>query len=113
LKNKKLYRLFSKTAALKKPARQGYFHQSLLRLWGLLYLFLSGTITLKVIFYHFHNYIFKKYQTLNELFEKPYRSPFQHYRIAPLFLHLKQWRNANEAESLIQVQYATKPKNPE
>ena len=87
--------------------------QSLLFVWRFLYLFFPGTITLKTIFNYFRNYIFKKYQTINEHFEKPYRSPFQQYRIAPLFLHLKQWRNANEAESLIQVQYATKPKNPE
>jgi hypothetical protein len=76
-------------------------------------LFLSGHITLKVIFYHFHHYIFKVYKYSSPHFEKPKRVLFEQYPGAPLFLHLKQWRIANEAESLIQIQYATKPRNPE
>jgi hypothetical protein len=81
--------------------------------WRLLFLFLSSTITLKTIFNHFQNYIFKRYKCIKELLEKPTILLFQQYPVAPLVLHLAQWRLANEAESLIVVQYATKPRNPE
>jgi hypothetical protein len=104
------YVLVCKIAALQKPAK--HCHKSLLRLWGLLYLLFSGIITLKTIFNHFQNYIFKRYNCINQQFEKPNRVLFHQYRCTPLFLHLNQWRTANEAESLIMVQYAMKPKNP-
>ena len=90
-----------------------YVQQSLLLIWRCLYLFLSGIITLKTIFYHFHHYITKAYKCINQHFEKPNRSLFQQYRCFPLFLHLGQWQASNEEESLIQVHYAAKPKNPE
>jgi hypothetical protein len=83
------------------------------RICRCLFLFLFGTITLKRIFYHFQNYNFKRYKCINQHFEKPASVLFQEYRIAPLFLHLKQWRITNEAESLMVVQYAMKPRNPE
>lgn len=76
-------------------------------------IFLSGSFTLKIIFYYFHHYITKAYQCIHQHFEKPTSLLFQQYRIAPLVLHLAQWRLANEAESLMVVQYATKPRNPE
>jgi hypothetical protein len=104
------YRLLYKTAALLTPAIQ--CQKLLLRLWGLLYLFISGTITLKTIFNYFQHYIFNRYKFINRRFEKPGSVLFQKYRIAPLFLHLKQWQTANEVESLIVVHYAMKPKNP-
>jgi hypothetical protein len=78
-----------------------------------LFLLLSGTITLKTIFHHFQNYIFKKYECIKEQFEKPTILLFKQYPVAPLVLHLAQWRLANEAESLIVVHYASKPRNPE
>jgi hypothetical protein len=77
------------------------------------YLFLSGTITLKTIFNHFQNYIFKRYTCIKEYIEKPTILLFHQYPVAPLVLHLAQWRLANEAESLMMIQYATKPRNPE
>ena len=83
------------------------------RICRCLFLFLSGTITLKTIFNHFQNYLFKRYECIKEHFEKPTVLLFQQYPVAPLVLHLAQWRLANEAESLIVVQYATKPRNPE
>jgi hypothetical protein len=86
---------------------------SFLCISGLASLFLSGHVTLKVIFYHFHHYIFKVYKYSSRHFEKPNRVLFAQYPGVPHFLHLKQWRIANEAESLIQIQYATKPRNPE
>ena len=76
-------------------------------------LFLSGHITLKVIFYHFHHYLFKVYKYSSPHFEKPTGSFIHCYRHAALFLHLKQWCITNEAVSLIQVHYAEKPRNPE
>lgn len=75
-------------------------------------LFLSCRITLKAIFNHFHNYLFKVYKCINQHIEKPVSALFKQYRIAPLFLHLKQWCITNQTESLMVVQYATKPKNP-
>ena len=76
-------------------------------------LFLSGRITLKVIFYYFHHYLFEVYKCINENFEKPNSVLFQEYRCTPLFLHLGQWHIANEAESLIQLHYARIKRNPE
>ena len=76
-------------------------------------LFLSGRITLKVIFYYFHHFIFKVYRYSSRYFEKPNRVLFEQYPGTLFFLHLKQWRIANEAVSLIQIQYSTKPRNPE
>jgi len=78
-----------------------------------LFLFLSGALTLKTIFNYFQNYIFKRYICIKEYIEKPTVLLFQQYPVAPLVLHLAQWRLANEAESLMVVQYATKPRNPE
>lgn len=85
---------------------------SFLYISRLVSLLLCGRITLKVIFYYFYHYIFKIYKCINQHFEEPNRVLFQQYRCTPLFLHLKQWHTANEAESLLVVQYATKPKNP-
>jgi len=76
-------------------------------------LFLSGRITLKVIFYYFNNYLFKIYKYPSPHFEKPTGSFIHCYRHAVLFLHLKQWCINNKADSLIQVHYAEKPRNPE
>jgi hypothetical protein len=76
-------------------------------------LFLSGRLTLKVIFYYFHHYLFKVYKCINENFEKPNSVLFQEYRCTPLFLHLGQWHIANETESLIQLHYAQIKRNPE
>jgi hypothetical protein len=76
-------------------------------------LFLSGSLTLKVIFYYFHHYLFKAYKCINEHFEKPKRVLFYRYRCTPLFLHLSQWQIANETESLIQLHYAQIKRNPE
>jgi hypothetical protein len=95
------------TTFLFRDVRQQFLH--VLRFFLLL---LSGSITLKVIFSHFHNYIFKAYKRINPHFEKPTSTLFQPYQCAPLFLHLKQWQVAN-AVSLIQLHYAQKPKNPE
>jgi hypothetical protein len=81
--------------------------------WEYLHLFLSSTITLKTIFNHFQNYIFNRYICIKEHFEKPTILLFKQYPVAPLVLHLAQWRLANEAESLMVIQYATKPRNPE
>src|SRR6185312_9679375 len=78
-----------------------------------LFLLLSGTITLKTIFHYFQNYFFKRYKCTKEHFEKPSILLFQKYRVAPLVLHFAQWRLANEVESLMVIQYATKPRNPE
>jgi hypothetical protein len=91
-------------------ARNGSIYQRFCRC---LFLLLSGTITLKTIFNHFQNYIFKRYECIKEQFEKPTILLFQQYPVAPLVLHLAQWRLANEAESLMMIQYATKPRNPE
>jgi hypothetical protein len=98
------YRIYLLLQNLQKP---------FLYTWRLLFLFLSGTITLKTIFHYFQNYIFKKYESIKEQFEKPTILLFHQYPVAPLVLHLAQWRLANEAESLMLVQYATKPRNPE
>jgi hypothetical protein len=77
------------------------------------FLLLSGTVTLKAIFHHFQHYIFKRYQSINEHIEKPTILLFQQYPVAPLVLHLTQWRLANEAESLIHLHYAQIKRNPE
>ena len=90
-----------------------HFHKLSLYVWRYLFLILFGSITLKTIFHYFQNYIFKRYKYTKELFEKPTILLFHQYPVAPLVLHLAQWRLANEAESLIVVQYATKPRNPE
>jgi hypothetical protein len=90
-----------------------WLRHSMSRVCRCFYLFLSGTITLKTIFNHFQNYIFNRYTYIKEHFEKPTILLFHQYPVAPLVLHLAQWRLANEAESLIVVQYATKPRNPE
>ena len=79
----------------------------------LLFLFIFGTLTLKTIFRYFQNYIFKRYKCIKEHIEKPTILLFHQYPVAPLVLHLTQWRLANEAESLMMIQYATKPRNPE
>jgi hypothetical protein len=75
--------------------------------------FLSGRITLKVIFYYFHHYLFKVYKYSNRYFGKPTGSFIHCYRHAALFLHLKQWCITNEAVSLIQLHYARIKRNPE
>ena len=80
---------------------------------SLLFLFLSGRITLKVIFYYFHNYLFKVYKCINQHFGKPNQVLFQKYRCTPLSLHLSQWQIANETESLIQLHFAQIKRNPE
>ena len=87
--------------------------QSLINAYLLFLLFLSGRIALKVIFYYFHNYIFKTYKCIYRHFEKPNSVLFQQYRCTPLFLHLGQWHIANETESLIQLHYAQIKRNPE
>jgi hypothetical protein len=76
-------------------------------------LFLSGRLTIKVIFYYFHHYLFKAYKCINRHFEKPSSVLFKQYRIAPLVQLLKQWRTSNEAEILIQIHYALIKRNPE
>lgn len=86
---------------------------SFLYVSGIASLFLSGRITLKVIFYYFHHYIFKVYKYSSPHFEKPTCSFIHRCRYALHFLHLKQWEVSNETESLIQVHYAEKPRNPE
>lgn len=90
-----------------------HLQQFLLFIGRCLFLFLSGTLTLKTIFNYFQNYIFKRYTCIKEYIEKPTILLFQQYPVAPLVLHLAQWRLANEAESLIVVHYASKPRNPE
>jgi hypothetical protein len=80
---------------------------------NLLSLFRSGRITLKVIFYYFHHYLFKIYIFPRPHFEKPNRVLFQQYSCTPLSLHLGQWHIANETESLIQLHYARIKRNPE
>ena len=47
------------------------------------------------------------------LFEKPYHALYQRYKCYRLFLRLRQWKIANEGTSLMQSQYAKKPRNPE
>lgn len=81
--------------------------------YKVLYVLLSGRITLKVIFCYFHHYLFKVYKYSSRHFEKPNRVLFQQYRCTPLFLHLNQWQIANETESLIQLHYARIKRNPE
>jgi len=76
-------------------------------------LFLSGRITLKVIFYYLHNYLFKIYKYPIPQFEKPAGSFIHCYLHAAPFLHLKQWCITNEAASLIQLHYAQIKRNPE
>lgn len=78
-----------------------------------LLLFLSGRITLKIIFYHFQHYITKAYKCITPHFEKPNRVLFYQYRCAPLSLHLSQWQMANETESLIHLHYMQIKRNPE
>jgi hypothetical protein len=90
-----------------------YVRKSLVCIFRCLFLLLSGVITLKAVFNHFQNHLFKRYKCIKELFEKPTILLFQQYPVAPLVLHLAQWRLANEVESLIVIQYATKPRNPE
>jgi hypothetical protein len=85
-----------------------YVQKSVVCIFRYSFLFLSGTITLKTIFNYFQNYI-----CIKEHLEKPTILLFQQYPVAPLVLHLAQWRLANEAESLMVVQYASKPRNPE
>ena len=87
--------------------------QAFLSAWLLLSLFLYGRITRKVIFYYFHNYLFKIYKYPSPHFEKPTGSLINCYRYAPLFLHLNQWRIANEVVSLIHLHYAQIKRNPE
>src|SRR6185312_7333774 len=98
------YRIYLLLQNLQKP---------FLYTWRLLFLFLFGTITLKTIFRYFQNYIFIRYKCIKEHFEKPSILLFQQYPVAPLVLHLTQWRLANEVESLMVIQYSTKPRNPE
>jgi hypothetical protein len=47
------------------------------------------------------------------LFEKRYRSLYQRYKSYRMFLRLRQWKISDEAGSLMQSQYAKKPRNPE
>lgn len=58
-------------------------------------------------------YIKAKKGQSKALFEKQYHSLFRQYKSYRLFLRLRQWKIANEAESLLQSQYAKKPRNPE
>jgi hypothetical protein len=87
--------------------------QPLANIGRFLSFFPCGIITLKAIFSHFHNYLFKIYKCINPHFEKPDRVLFQQYRCTPLFLHLNQWQIANETESLIRLHYAQIKRNPE
>lgn len=87
--------------------------QTFLNAWLPLSLFLYGRITLKIIFYHFHNYLFKIYKYPTPHFEKPKCVLFHRYRCTPLILHLGQWQIANETESLIHLHYAQIKRNPE
>jgi len=49
-------------------------------------------------------------KTLNE---KPDQFIVQRYKSYRLYLRLMQWKKNNEAKSLIQLHYASKPRNPE
>lgn len=100
-----LYRI----AALSKCV--GHFAITLLNVWRLVFLFPSDTLSLKAIIQYFQFYLIKRYQFVNGHFEKPSRLSFNYY-VAHRILHLVQRRPGNEAESLIVVHYATKPKNP-
>ena len=74
---------------------------------------LAHPFILSKIFYPFRDYIAKAYKCIYPHSEKRSYVLFEKCRIAPLVLHLKQWYFAYETESLIQIQYASKPKNPE
>lgn len=77
------------------------------------YLILSNNIALRFAYHPLQNYLFKDYKIINHHFEKPRRSLFCQYQIAPLPLHLKQWLICNEHESMALTRYAEKPRNPE
>lgn len=81
--------------------------------WKFLSLLLSGRITLKTILNYFRHYLTRVCEYANEHFLKVKWRLFRKYRCAPLFLHLKQWQNTNEAVSLSQILYVSKPRNPE
>lgn len=90
--------------------KRGFYFQYACKFLSLLF---SGRITLKVISHYFHHYLFKIYRCIQEHLKKKKYSLFLQYCCAPLFLHLKQWQTTNEAVSLTQVRYASKPRNPE
>jgi hypothetical protein len=106
---------FSRLSELEKDCPACIFKRrsSFQYVLSLLSLFLSGRITLKVVFYYFHHYLFKVYKCINQHFEKPNQVLFQKYRCTPLVLHLSQWQIANETESLIQLHFAQIKRNPE
>lgn len=87
--------------------------QILISAFQLFFLFLSGRITLKVIFYYLHHFIFKVYTCSSRYFEKPAGSFVHRYRHVAASLRLKQWCINNEAVSLIHLHYAKIKRNPE
>jgi hypothetical protein len=58
-------------------------------------------------------YIKKRYAATKTPFEKPEPAFYRQYKNYRLLIRLKHWRKTTMPTSLIKVQYATKPKNPE
>lgn len=101
------YQIFSKSSHC-------YLKQSVSGLWRWLHLFLYRVITLKGIFNHSQNDIFRRHYRINPHFEKPGQDHFHQWPIPPcLSPRLRQWEIENEENSLMQVRFAAKPKNPE
>jgi len=85
--SKQLYRLFYKTT-LPKVVRDTLLH------------------------YHVLLMIFKKEHRTNHR-EKPNPRLCQQYKCYRMLIRMKHWRITNEANSLVQIKNARKPKNPE
>ncbi|MEO9020995.1 MAG: hypothetical protein ABI237_14880 [Ginsengibacter sp.] len=81
------------------------------------YKLLTKTALLKPVLHTILYWVTKGYIKKRRLYnktlnEKPAQFVAQHGKSYRLYLRLRQWQKNNEAESLIQLHYAQKPKNP-
>ena len=73
---------------------------------------LSKTVRNTLLHYHALLVIFKKEHRSNYR-KKPNQRLCQQYKSFRMLIRLNQWRISNEANSLVQIKNARKPKNPE
>jgi len=88
LSNKQLYSLFYKTR-------------------------LSHKVSNILLHYHALLYVKRRNAKTNKPFEKPIAAFYLQYKSHRLLTRLKHWRKTATPTSLMQVQYAAKPRNPE
>lgn len=90
-----------------------HLRKGLLCVQGMVYLFLSGTITLKTIFKYFKFYLSKVRKYIYPFNEKPSWRLLKKDRIFTVYFNLCHWYFTHQSRSMAQVLYAQEPRDPE